>query len=126
MLARQWADTRPRDRPRPMHRGPAGPACEVERLTAAEAAANQAAARAFISARAPSLRQWLIESGKVVPLDARIADDGTTIFRNAAGAPVFRQGHLTRKMLAASHPSELEEHEEMAAPRNNSRNSRKF
>lgn len=67
MGASQWVDTRPRDRPRSMHHRPTGPACEVEPLTPAEAAANQARARAFISANGPLLRARLIESGQLKP-----------------------------------------------------------
>jgi hypothetical protein len=65
--SQQWADSQPRERARPMHQRPPGPAFEVEPLTPAESAANQARARAQISANGPLLRARLIESEQLKP-----------------------------------------------------------
>jgi hypothetical protein len=51
-------------------------------------------------------RTRLIESGHII----QQSDDGTTRFRNAAGRPVFTQGRLSAKQLAAPHPDRELEH----------------
>lgn len=103
-----WDQTPTPTRSKYVRREPTPPA---EALTPQEIAAARASVLAASKASCARLRARLIESGHIVPLDARIAPDGTTRFRNAAGATVFKQGYLTAKMLAASHPAEREEDE---------------
>lgn len=107
-VASHWQDwQQPQSRAKPIRRE-REPALEVEPLTDAETAALRLGMVAANRASCARLRERLISSGHIRPLEARIASDGTTIFRNVAGATVFKQGHLTAKMIAATHPAELE------------------
>jgi hypothetical protein len=108
MIATGYNQWQPSARAKPLRRNSDPVAYEVESLATDEVTALQHATRGSLKASAQRLREHYISQGVIVPLTARVADDGTTVFRNLAGAAVFRQGHLTPEMLAATHPAELE------------------
>lgn len=121
MLSNSWHDWQPVARPlrRKPEPAPRAPALEVEPLTVAEAEALRLAVLAGSTARCAALRRSLIASGHIVPKSARVEEE-TTAFRNDAKLPVFAQGRLTAKQLAASHPAELQEVERQERPRERS------